>query len=241
MKVIATITAIAFIFTFAWGTVFAGTLTVAAFDLSGSVLKDSTGNRGKDSPLNRNFMELQKRINALGKEDELIVIGFGRKSDVVLLKVKMPRQAGPLKQNLIATREAAVKKLQENLKARAHTVDNSRTDVIGASFRGSRLMEEQRSGAATKRFVLYSDMLDNETIGLSIKRLKPGSHKEFLKRAGAAYPDLKGVEIEIYSAFSDIPEANTVETEIGIKELKLFWGEYFGRSGGVVKSYKTNY
>lgn len=241
MKVIATVTVIALILTVTWGAAFAGTLTVAAMDLSGSVLKDSTGTTGKDSPLNRNFVELKRRINDLKKDDELIVIGFGRKTDVVLLKVRMPKQAGPLKQNLVATREAAVKKLQENLAARAKTVDSSRTDVVGASFRGSRLLEEQRSDATTKRFLLYTDGLDNESLGLSLKRLKSGSHKEFLKRTGPAYPDLKGVEIEIYSAFSDIPEANTVETEVAIKELKLLWGEYFTRCGAVVKSYKTNY
>lgn len=223
---------------------FAGSLTVALFDLSGSVLKDSSGQEGKDSPFSRNISELNKEIRRLGKGDTFICLGFGRKSEVTLLKVTMPKQSGPRNGNLIATREAAVRKLQENIRAKSGTVDQSRTDVIGGIYRASRLFGES-AGASSKRLIIYSDMLDNETVGLGINRLKTlGSHKAFLKKLGGkniGAADLKGIEVDLYSVFTDIKDVNTVETEIAVKELKGFWSEYFRKSGGIVKSFKTSY
>jgi DNA polymerase/3'-5' exonuclease PolX len=159
------------IFVFACGHTFAGTLTVALFDLSGSVLTDNTGSEGKDTPYNKNMSELKKEINKLGKGDTIIVIGFGRKSDVTLLRAVMPRQAGPMNRNLIATRQAAVKKLEENMATKAKSVDNARTDIIGSLFRASRIIEEYEGSESpdkqAKRLLIYSDMLDNENAGLS--------------------------------------------------------------------------
>lgn len=234
------------IFVFACGQASAGTLTVALFDLSGSVLIDNTGSEGKESPYNKNMTELKKEINKLGKGDMFIVIGFARKSDVTLLKVTMPRQSGPMNKNLIATRVAAIKKLQENITNRARNVDNTKTDVIGGIYRASRLFEEILNvDVSAKRLIIYSDMLDNENLGLSLKRLKRvGSHKEFLRKFDSkktGYPNLKNIEVNLFSIFSDIKGINTVETEIAIKELKAFWAKYFTKSGGNLKSFKTSY
>jgi hypothetical protein len=245
MKKIAVFT---LILIFTCGQAFAVTLTVALFDLSGSVLTDNTGSEGKDAPYNKNMSELKKEINKLGKGDTLIIIGFGRKSDVTLLKASMPRQAGPGNQNLIATRQAAVKKLEENMATKAKSVDNARTDIIGSLFRASRIIEEYEGPASpdkqAKRLLIYSDMLDNENAGLSFNRLKDGSYKGFLKgleNKKMGYPNLKDIEVNIYSAFSDIKGISTVETEVAIKNLKSFWSDYLSKCGSNVKSYRTNY
>ena len=231
------------IFIAACGEAFAGSLTVGLFDLSGSVLTDITGSEGKDSPFAKNLAEAEKDINRLDRGDALILIGFA-KHDVILLKATMPKQAGPMKSNFFAFREAAVKKLKENLTAKAASVDNSGTDVIGGIYRASRLFEEA-SDMSEKKLIVYSDLLDNENIGLSLKRLKKvGSHKDFLRKLEgrkAGYPNLKNVEVDLFSMFSDIKGINTVETEIAIKELKALWIEYFNRCGANVKSFKTNY
>ena len=233
-----------FVFLFACGQAFAGSLTIGLFDLSGSVLTDNSGSKGKDSPYSKNMAALEKDITKLGKGDSVIVIGFGRKSDVTLLKATMPKQAGPMNRNLIATREAAIKKLKENITAKAASIDNTRTDVIGGIYRASRIFEETLD-ISEKRLVIYSDLLDNENVGLSFNRLKKaGSHKEFLRKLDGrktGYLNLKNVEVDLFSMFSDIKGINTVETEIAIKELKAFWTEYFKRSGTNVKSFKTSY
>ncbi len=230
------------IFVFACGQAFAGTLTVALFDLSGSVLTDNTGSEGKESPYNKNMSELKKEISSLNKGDTIIVIGFGRKSDVTLLRAVMPKQAGPMNRNLIATRQAAVRKLEENMASKAKSVDNTRTDIIGSLFRASRLIEESNSPDITaKRIVLFSDMLDTN-IGLSLKRLRTGNNKEFMKKLEKlGYPNLKDIEVNIYSAFSDIKGVSTVETEVAIRSLKGLWTEFFSKSGANQKSYRTNY
>jgi len=229
----------------ACGQALAGTLTVALFDLSGSVLTDSVGSEGKESPYGKNIAELKKEISKLGKGDMLIVIGFGRKSDATLLKATMPKQGGPGNQNLISTRQLALKKLDENIVSKAKSVDNTRTDIIGSLFRASRLLEEaDLPGITAKKIFIYSDMLDNETAGLSFNRLKNGNHKTLLRsleNKKAGYPDLKKVEVNIYSAFSDVKGISTMETEVAIKNLKAFWTEYLSKCGGSVKSYRTNY
>jgi hypothetical protein len=219
----------------------AETFTIVLLDLSGSV-KMSNASGKKGSPLEKNMLLLKAQIEKLNKSDKLMVLGFGRKTDVVLLKVTAPSSAGAMNKNLVATREAALQKLQENFSSRTGTIDGSRTDVVGACFRASRVIDEARSGNAPVRLVILSDMLDTENLGLSLVSLKQGIHKEFLKKAEKmGYPDLKAVEMEIFSAFSDIPDTSTLQTEVAIKELKELWSEYFRRSGGVVKSYKTSY
>lgn len=232
------------IFVFACGQTFAGTLTVALFDLSGSVLTDNTGSEGKESPYNKNMSELKKEISRLNKGDMIVIIGFGRKSDVTLLKATMPKQAGPMNRNLLATRDAAVKKLKENITGKAASVDNTKTDVIGGIYRASRIFEETPD-ISEKRLSMYSDLLDNENIGLSLNRLKAvGSHKSFLKsleNKKMGYPNLEDIEVNIYSAFSDIKGVSTLETEVAIRNLKAFWSDYLSKCGSNVKSYRTNY
>lgn len=227
------------------GQAFAGTLTVALFDLSGSVLTDNTGSQGKESPYSKNMSELKKEIDRLNKGDTMIIIGFGRKSDVTLLKASMPKQAGPMNRNLIATRQAAVRKLEENMANKAKLVDNTRTDIIGSLFRASRLMEEANSpDVMVKRITIYSDMLDNENIGLSLSRLKTGNYREFMKRLEsnkAGFPNLKNIEVNIYSAFSDIKGVSTMETEVAMQTLKRLWAEILSKSGANLKSYRTSY
>ncbi len=231
-------------FFFFFGQVSAATTTVGLFDLSGSVSIDNSGSEGKDSPLNKNLIELGEEINRLKKGDTIIVLGFGKKSDVTLLKATMPKQAGPLNGYLSQTKEAAKRKFRENLLSRSKSVDNSMTDVIGACFRASRLFGESQ-GLTEKRLFLYSDMLDNENLGLSLNRIKSvGSHKGFLRRLegkNIGYPNLKEVEVTLFCCFSDLKGITTVETEIAIKELKAFWVEFFKRSGATVKSIKTSY
>jgi hypothetical protein len=231
---------------FSSGHAHAETLTVALFDLSGSVLTDSTGNEGKESPYNRNMAELKKEIYKLSKGDMLIVIGFARKSDVTLLKVTMPRQGGPRNQNLNITRQAAIRKLQENISNKSNMVDKSRTDIIGGLLRASRLFEESDSSFPDKqkKLLIYSDMLDNETLGLSLNHLKTRKPEDLIKRlenSRIGFPNLKNIEVEIYSAFSDIKGINTVETERAIQNLKALWMEFFLKSGAKVKSYRTSY
>ena len=225
--------------------VFASTLTVALFDISGSVLTDNTGSEGKNSPYSKNMYELKREINELGKGDTIIVIGFSRKSDVIL-KATMPKQAGPMNRNLVTTRDAATRKLEENITNRARSIDSTRTDVIGCLFRASRFIAESNSPeVSVKKISIYSDMLDNVTAGLSLNRLKNANYKIFLtslenKKVG--FPDLKGVEVNIYSAFSDIKDITTVQTEVAIKNLKAFWSDYLVlKCGSNVKSYRTTY
>jgi len=228
---------------FTCSSAFAGSLTIALFDLSGSVLVDNSGQEGKDSPYNKNVSELNKQINKLGKDDTIIVVGFGRKSDVTLLKATMPKQAGPMNRNLNATKEAAIRKFQENMRTKSGAIDKSRTDIIGGILRTSRLFAEN-SEATGKHLIILSDMLDNENAGLSINRLKSqGSHKVYLKKLDGkiSTPELKGVEIDLFSVFTDIKNINTAETEVAIKELKGFWNEYFLKTGGKIKSFRTDY
>ena len=81
-------------------------------------------------------------------------------------------------------------------------------------------------------------MLDNENIGLSFNKLK---NNKVSLQSKAGVPDLRGVEVNIYSAFSDIKGMSTVQTEAAIKNLKAFWTDYFLKSGSVVKLYRTSY
>jgi hypothetical protein len=224
---------------FTYSPAFAETLTIALFDLSGSVLTDNTGNDSKESPYSRNMAELKYEINKLKRADMIIVIGFGRKSNVTLLKASMPKQAGPMNRNLIATREVAVRKLDENIASKVKLVDSSKTDIIGSLFRASRLISEATLPESTERkLLIYSDMLDNENIGLSFNKLK---NNKVSLQSKAGVPDLRGVEVNIYSAFSDIKGMSTVQTEAAIKNLKAFWTDYFLKSGSVVKLYRTSY
>jgi hypothetical protein len=221
----------------------AGSLTIALVDMSGSVTKDNEGQESKDSPLNRNLAELNKEIHRLGKGNTIICIGFGRKSDVTFLKATMPKQAGPMNKYLNATRDAAVNKLKENINNKSQAIDASRTDVIGGLLRASRLFAETPD-VTGKHLIVYSDMLDNESAGLSINRLKAlGSHSVLLKKlvGQVGVPVLKDVDVDLFSVFTDIKDINTVQTESAIKELKGFWGEYLRRSGASVKSFRTSY
>ena len=238
-----TLTLIIIVFFLTCSSAFSAALTIVLFDLSGSVLVDNFGQEGKDSPYHKNVTELNKLIYKLNKNETILVVGFGRKSDVVLLKATMPKQAGAMNAKLNSTREAAIRKFQDNMENKSGVLDKSRTDVIGGILRASRMFAEN-SEASSKHLIILSDMLDNENAGLSIARLKfAGSHKAYLKKLEGKIlvPDLKGVEIDLYSVFTDVKETNTVETEVAIKELKSFWSEYFRKSGGLVKSFKTSY
>ncbi|MDO8721484.1 MAG: hypothetical protein Q7J31_04560 [Syntrophales bacterium] len=225
------------------GQVFAAT-NLSLFDLSGSVIEGGV----QESPYHRNMTELKKEINKLGKADSILVLGFGKKSDVVLLKATMPNMGGPMNRNLIGTKEAAIKKLQENITNKARNIDNSKTDVIGGIFRAVRLFndfqDQKSSGPQVNRLLIYSDMLDNENLTLSLNTLKSGDHKKFLRSfesKNMGYPDLRNVEVNIYCAFSDIKDLSTAETEIAIRTLKAFWSEFFSKSSADLKSFRTIY
>jgi len=223
---------------------FAETFSIALLDLSGSVLTDNTGSDSQESPFNRNMAELKNEINKLSKNDTIIVIGFGRKSSVTLLKVTMPKQSGAGNQNLILTRKAALKKLEENLASRSKSIDGTKTDVIGSLFRVSRFIEESNLPEGTqRRIIIFSDMIDNETLGMSFKRLCKNSKyvTESIEKRNLEYPNLKGIDISIYSSASDVKGVSTVDTEMAIKNLRDFWTNYLSKCGGVVKQYKTNY
>lgn len=229
--------------------VFAATYTVGLFDLSGSIMMDSLGGSGKDSPLKRNLTGLEAEIGRLSKKDFLVIWGFGKKSEVTLLKVEMPEKSGPMNQYVIQTREAAQLQFRKNLSRLGKTIDQSMTDVVGACFRASRLFLEagsdEKPALTGKRLLLFSDMLDNETASLSLRRLNfIGSHKMFLKKfdeKNIGYPKLADVEVHLYCCFSDLKGLSTLDTEIAIRELMAFWKEFFKRSGATVKSVKTIY
>lgn len=228
----------------ACGQSFAETFTIGLFDLSGSVFADKNGGRSKESPYDKNIAQLKREINKLGKGDKIIVIGFGRKSDVIILKASMPKQGGPGNRNLMTTRQAAIKKLEENVTSKAKTIDNSKTDILGGLFRASRLLKEANLPENTpKRIIIYSDMVDNETAGLSLNKLKRNykASLQSLEKKNTGFPDLNDVEILIFSAFTDVKGLSTVETETAIRNLKAFWTEYLMKCGSALKSYQTNY
>jgi hypothetical protein len=209
---------------------------IVLLDLSGSM------GVGKGTPYQKNMEELNTIINSAGKGTTIIVMGFGRRADAQLLKVEMPNVAGAMQKNLIATRESAIKKFQENMTAKAATIDRSRSDIHGAIVRSSRIFQE--NGTTAGRLYILSDMLENENFTLSFNRLRTeGSGKKALtelKRKGIIYPDLKGIEIYCFSAFEDVKNLKTVEVETAVRELRALWVEYFGRTGGVLKNYKTS-
>lgn len=206
-------------------------------DLSGSM------GEGKGAPQQRNIDELQRIIRSAGKNTTIMVLGFGKRADVQLLKVEMPTIAGPQGKNLIATKEAAIKKLNENLSAKIKTIDRSKSGIHGALMRASRILAEYE-GAVGKKLVILSDMLENESFNLSFSSLrKAGSAEELFKTLNNKrldFPDLKGVELHCYSSFADEKNIKTAEIETALKELKTFWTKYFQKTGVALKSYKTS-
>lgn len=220
------------------GTAVADTFTVVLLDCSGSMLQAGSD---KDSPFDRNLEELKAEIRRLNKKDSMLVLGFGRKSDVQLLKVEMPRIAGPQGINLINTREGSIKKLMENIRNNTAQIDKSRTDLIGSLSKAARVFSE--SALAPRRLLLYSDTLDNETLNLSLKRLSAGSYKQFLKRLDMRkipYPNLQNVTVDIYAVFAGEKDLSGLRTESALAQLKELWSEFFKRSGTRVSSYRTS-
>lgn len=214
--------------------------TIVLLDMSQSVFKESD----RESPFNANLKVLHEILRNTGKSDTVTVLGFGRKSDVVLLKATMPRQSGPMNKNLIATRQAAVKKLQENLQSKAKHIDGSRTDVIGGLYRACRLFEEaDMKEGDHKTLYILSDLLDTESLGMSLKNMT-GDNKTVIRNIEKRitdYPDLKGVEIHVFSNFTDVQGLSTVGTEIAVMNLKNFWKVYFDKTGSYIKTYRTSY
>ena len=216
-------------------------LWIVLLDLSGSM------GAGKDTPYQKNMEKLYRIINSAGKGTTIIVTGFGRRADARLLKVEIPKIAGPRQVNLVATRAAAIKKLNENIAAKADTIDRSRTDIHGALLRSARLfMEADGRSQAKKRLFILSDMIENENFNLNLRRLAangPDGVMRDMTNKKLKYPDMKGIEIYCYSAFSDnssdMRGMKTSEIEMGIQNLRAFWTAYFKKTGGVLKSYKT--
>jgi len=220
------------------GVASAATFTVALVDCSGSMLQDA---ELKDSPFNRNLQELKTEIGRLDKNDRLLAIAFGKKSEVQIIDVTMPRVAGPRGNNLKATREAAIRKLMENLRNNTAQIDRSRTDLVGSLSKAARIFSE--SSSPSKRLLVYSDCIDNESIKLSLKKLTAGSHKQLLKKldsAGIPYPKLQNVSVDIYAVFASVKDLSGLQSEVAIAELKSLWSEYFRRCGTLVSSYRTS-
>jgi hypothetical protein len=219
------------------GPVMAETFNLDLLDISRSEFSEVSP---RDSPFARDLEELKAQIGQLSKDDVLLVYGFG-KSRAQLLKVIMPHIAGPKGVNLAATREAATRKLMENIREKTGAINKSRTDLIGALELAARVFSE--IGIPSKRLVLYSDTLDTETLGLSLKKLTLGSHKKYLKRLDTMripYPDLKNVKVDIYGAFAAEKDIDDLQTELALSELKQFWTAYFRRCGAQVSVYRTS-
>lgn len=217
---------------------YAGDLNLHLFDLSGSV------GSGEGTPRGVNQAELEKNLRKAGKGSINIVFGFGRKAEVQLLKATMPEVSGPREKFLKAFREAGIQKLRENLGKNITQLDRSKTDVHGALLRVNRFFQEAQ-GNMTKRLIIYSDMIDNQTFGLTLNKLKAKGSSEALignlGRQSFPFPDLTGVEIIINGYFLDIPKLGTGDIETGVTELKKFWEAYFKRTQGELRVYRTNY
>lgn len=203
---------------------------VMLLDLSGSMGDQKTG-----SPLARNLPQIESVVGSAGKETTILVIGFGRRSDTPLLKAVMPKQAGPQEKYLKATRQAAIAKLKENLSVRIAGVDRSKSEIHGAIMRAARMFAESDRA---KKLYIFSDMLDNETFGLSLQKL---AVREIMPPSGITYPDLRGVTVVCRSAFADPDVVNTRQVETAIARLKAFWTGYFRQTGGTLAEYRTSY
>jgi hypothetical protein len=210
-----------------------------------TVLLDLSGSMGdkEDSPLAKNIAELKRIIQIVPKAGRLDVLAIGKHSDVELLKLIMPRQAGGMNVNLINARNAALKKLDQNIKERAGSIDKSGTDLLGALLKVSRIFSEDNEATSRKVFML-SDMLDTTNMGLKLSALRrPESHKAFLANLTKKQPrpDLKSADIYCYSIFSDTQKLSTPEVESAIQELKKLWISYLASINAKVVDYKTSY
>lgn len=245
MKKLLIVTLIAFTLVTAAGTRFAAAseLWVVLLDLSGSVGEATDG-----TPLCRNLVDVENIIRSAGKETTIYVIGFGKRSEANLLRAVMPKQAGPQEKFVKATRDAAIQKLRQNLQDRFEHIDRSATDCHGALLRAERILDETHGEdgkrVATRRIIIYSDMLDNQTFGLSLRALSAKTQEELVRRLmnkGIVFPDLKGVDVYCRSAIIDTGEVNTRQFELAVKNLKTFWTHYFQKTNGRLLEYKTLY
>lgn len=198
-------------------------------------LSQSTGGHEK------NLSALIQQLQSAGKNDRIIVVGFGKNAQV-LLKVTMPSKRGPRRDGyLIQARQRAVETLQRNLKDRESQLDRSSTDILGALLQAQRILEE--SGASVKRLYLYSDMLDTTTLQMEITTLShPESHQRYLQKAAQKHvilPQLEGAEIVLFTLLHEGQWRTTQEREIARRELRAVWGELFRQSRGQKVSWHT--
>ncbi|OPY70127.1 MAG: hypothetical protein A4E57_00767 [Syntrophorhabdaceae bacterium PtaU1.Bin034] len=220
----------------------ASELWIVLLDLSKSVGEPTRG-----TPLWKNLADIDNVIRSAGKETTIFVIGFGKKTEAQLVRAVMPKQAGPREKFLSATREAAVAKLRQNLGNRLENVDRSATDCHGALLRAERILEETKDGDGktmpVRKLFIYSDMLDNQSFGLSLRALSAMTQEESAKRLNKSVgiPDLRGVDVYCRSAIVDSGEVNTRQFEIAVKNLKAFWAQYFQKTNGRLVEYKTLY
>ncbi len=197
-------------------------------------LSQSTGDQ------RRSVSALLQQIQTAGKDDRIIVVGFGKNAQV-LLRATMPSQSGPKDINMIKTRQAAAETFQRNLKNRVGQLDRSSTDILGALLQAQRIFEE--SGASVKRLYLYSDLLDTATLQMDITPLSsPDGHQRYLQKAvqkQVILPQLDGVEVVLYTLLHQGQWRMTQEQEIARRELRAVWEELFRQSHGQVVGWHT--
>jgi hypothetical protein len=218
-------------------TVSASEFWICLVDLSKSI-----GDSGEDSALSRNIKQVEAVIGTANKGDQIMVLGFGRRSNAILLEAQMPTQAGPMNKHLKSTRLAANKKLEENLNSRIGQVDRSKTDLHGGILKASRIYEEKGKDSKKKLFI-FSDMLDTVTFGFSMKKLKvPEAHKDLWKKArSSTWPNLQNVSVAIHYSPSVANDFTEADVETATRELKSFWAMYINKCGGELTRFETTY
>jgi len=218
----------------------AGKLLTVLDDLSQSVSAN-----GDNDTIIKNVKNLESVIASAQKGDKILVMGFGRRSNVILLEAQMPMQAGPRDKNLRATRQAAIIKYEENLKERIGQVDRSKTDLHGAFLKASRMLQENGTDKYEgRRLYVISDLVDTITFGLSMRKLRvTGAGKVFWERSKlSTWPDLHNVDVIIYFQQPSVGhEFSEVDVEVATRELKIFWEMYIKRCGGENIRFETNF
>lgn len=211
-------------------------LEVLLLDLSSSVSE-----KGEDSGLARNVGQVEKIISEAGKGDKLIVYGFGRRTSVILLEAQMPSQAGPMNSFLKSTKQAAIRKLRDNLASRLKEVDRNMTDVHGAILRAATIFEEKGHDAGARKLVICSDMEDNTNFRITMNKLKvPGSHGDLWKTAKVSvWPNLRGVSIKVFCPREEQKDFTEADSQVAFRELRLLWQAYFKQCSGELTGFEA--
>ena len=201
----------------------------------------SVSEKGEDSGIARNVSKVEKILGEAGKADHILVLGFGRRTSVILLDAQMPSQAGPMNSFLKSTKQAAIRKFRDNLSSKVKEVDITMTDVHGAILRGAATFEEKGQNAKAKNLFLFSDMEDNTNFRITMKKLKvPGSHKLLWNTAKISlWPNLQGVSINVFCPREDHEDFTEADNQVAFRELRQLWQIYFKRCSGELSGFEA--